>query len=364
MSRSPGLLLALASLAACAPAAPAPPGPPAPVTVATTARPAAPTAAVTASARREAPVTVARTPAAEAACQALVTASGRVLDRALLASEELRGDPLPDLRSSARGCLGATPWGVQLDDVAPAPCGPDGCAWVRWRLAFVAADGSTRLAAPERDRVGRQGLRLLAVDPAEGPAGGAWALVRRADAFVACGREALVADERSDVWKVSADQLVPHEAARRVAGGLGLRSARDVDGDGRVDLVTEGPYRAVVALACGGPDVAALLEGPELLAHALADGSFALDDAVAMAHQRRVCPGRPSSIVLASPKPALVLGAASRNVACARMLGASTDEVVRELTAARAQLCPGSGGGCDALTELTRWATLPPPVRW
>lgn len=298
------------------------------------------------------------------ACKALEASSTRVLDRALASSEELRGEPVPDLSRTPRGCLEGGPWAIEVESATATPC-QGSCARLRWRLVHVSNGGEVARGPSEDDRVGARGLRLGAVSFFDWDGDGEpEAFLRRGRASFGCGREGDPLDERGGIWTFHAGQVTPYEPARRAVGeGAGPQAVRDADGDGRPDLLSAGPFRAVVELACGTAGGTALLEGPELLARSRPDGGFAPDDEAAQAYLRRACPSAPSSLVLPSPKAALVLGATARNLACARAWGVSTERLREELEAGRAQLCPGEAGACAALVELKRWAGLPAPVR-
>jgi hypothetical protein len=90
----------------------------------------------------------------------------------------------------------------------------------------------------------------------------------------------------------------------------------DADGDGRPDLVDDRYFHAteVYSGLCG--DITDY--GPPVLLHSLPDGTFSLDDAVARGWARAQCPTKPT-------KPL-------ENVPCARIWGATEDEIVEEAT--------------------------------
>jgi hypothetical protein len=72
----------------------------------------------------------------------------------------------------------------------------------------------------------------------------------------------------------------------------------DVDGDGRPDLWTRGAYEGATITTCGGSD-----DDPAVpamfLQHALPDGRFSANDAVAQAALARACPSLPPVSLLA-----------------------------------------------------------------
>lgn len=138
------------------------------------------------------------------------------------------------------------------------------------------------------------------------------------------------------------------------ASGL-LVDLRDVDHDGRPDIIFHGPYVSF-------EDEITL--GPELLAHSLEGGQFSSDDAVAQQFAKRQCPQRPKPV-------AVTLGSRLDrtrtffNAACARIWGATTAEVrsaVREtsdaLNPSDADRWQDADGG-----PFDRWLQHTPPLR-
>lgn len=352
-------LLLLPLLAACS--APAPPAPaPAPRPAPGASRPAAPPAVLPPSP----PPAFARTPAAEASCKEIEASSRQAIDRALAASEELQGDPVPDLSRTPHGCLDHTPWALSIEGASPTPCKGGSCAFVRWRVAHVAPSGEVHAGPILQDLAGGHPLRIVHAFVYDWDGDGEPELfLRRSRAFLACGREAEVAEERADVWTFHSRRTELYEPARRVAGESGPLAVGDEDGDGRPDLRVEGPFRATVPLPCGAAGGAAVLAGHGWMARSLRGGEFSLTDDVARSEHRHACPGPPPSVVLPSPKPALVLGAAARSIACARAWGVSGEKLREELEAGRSLLCPDEPGRCAAFKELWRWTDLASPTR-
>jgi len=117
----------------------------------------------------------------------------------------------------------------------------------------------------------------------------------------------LLGVERGNVDVIDSNpRLTPESRIYVVRGGALLQEPpvpgaprviglRDVDGDGRSDLLTPGPFEAMVPNVHGTP---VRDHGPLLLAHATADGGYSMNDHVAVAHARRLCPKRPQSLTL------------------------------------------------------------------
>jgi hypothetical protein len=142
------------------------------------------------------------------------------------------------------------------------------------------------------------------------------------------------------------------------ARDLDVETLRDVDADGRPDVITYAPYSFPAGEApCGFRAFRA--HGPAFVAHALADGTFSRDDAIARAEALRACPSKPSTLV------ATVDGVedpqqTANDVACARMHGATIEEV-------DAAIDVGCGAQCGPLRRCVdasvwkRFAACDPP---
>lgn len=145
----------------------------------------------------------------------------------------------------------------------------------------------------------------------------------------------------------------------RRADGVEPEEARDVDGDGRPDLLTRAPYRGE---GDDSPsDFTYSMAGPALLAHSLADGGFSRDDAAARAHARTACPARLAAVF---PTGNEIGGS---HVVCARVWGVPAADVVRAIRARCASVQEAGSGNprrphCGDVRVLERWAALTPPV--
>jgi hypothetical protein len=144
------------------------------------------------------------------------------------------------------------------------------------------------------------------------------------------------------------------------AQGIDVAGVEDVDGDGRLDLLTPGPFPPDDEIVCG--DWKGSNDPPLLLAaHARGDGAFSFDDAAAIAYAKKECPRAPSSVIVDA-----FSFDNRRNVRCARLWGASPAAVgaaVRKTCRAEAKGCPPKSGECLHFATLTAWATAKPPLR-
>jgi len=111
---------------------------------------------------------------------------------------------------------------------------------------------------------------------------------------------------------------------------------RDVDGDGRPDIVHR-PYRKRVGSVFGfSLDE---IEDIPFVAHALPSGQFATDDDVARRFALTTCPARPKTIAVRRDGGTDLVDTA-RNVACARVWGDSAAAVLTGLGKACARYVP------------------------
>lgn len=147
---------------------------------------------------------------------------------------------------------------------------------------------------------------------------------------------------RGRVWTVKDGKLVLYDPARPYL----VRGVRDVDGDGRPDLLWAGPWPTFRTVEPATPG---------LVLHALATGGFSRDDAVAARHASEGCRPAPTSL-LPTTSPAK----AALHAACARLAGRTADDVVAALEAAHLE---GLAEGFVDLDDLRAVARTPPPLR-
>lgn len=140
-------------------------------------------------------------------------------------------------------------------------------------------------------------------------------------------------------------------------GAVDIEEVEDVDGDGRPDLVTRGPYGAITMDDAFGNSWPA---GPVLfLAHALPDGTFRVGDPVSIAYTRAKCPSRPA---LSFREEDLQFAhGAEEAVVCARLWGAAEAEVRRAWTAACVRPADADTGGMPCGTWAKELAAVAPP---
>jgi len=152
--------------------------------------------------------------------------------------------------------------------------------------------------------------------------------------------------------------VAPYPAAK----GIDVAAVEDVDGDGRPDLLTAGPFPPDPEIVCG--DWKGSNDPPLLLAaHARGDGTFSFDDAAAIAYAKKECPEPPKAIIVDTYSFDNL-----RNVRCARLWGASP----AALTAAIRKTCrlppkktgcPPSKGECLHFDTMIGWAKATLPLR-
>lgn len=170
----------------------------------------------------------------------------------------------------------------------------------------------------------------------------------------------------ANVWKVVGNEVVPYPPT----ASLQLAGFRDVDADGLPDLVLQTPFQGQIA-RCGGDRAITIEVGPELILHALRDGTFVADD-VSYAELRKTCPAAPHPIV---PRTAAGIDndELRKRIACAAVWGKPAADLERELRAA----CPkphvpawdpldcayeGTLRKCFNFEMLQSWARATPPL--
>jgi hypothetical protein len=146
---------------------------------------------------------------------------------------------------------------------------------------------------------------------------------------------------------------------------------RDVDGDGRPDLIGHLNYSSDQLISCGS-GFEGRLSGPNLLWHSVVGGKFEAADDAAKAFARTSCGAKPEAGKVfageARDQESNYAGydlLAARGL-CARMWGVSAADLRREMPKT-----PGLTGKCDSgevvplrgqtRTVLSQWLSKPPP---
>ena len=141
--------------------------------------------------------------------------------------------------------------------------------------------------------------------------------------------------------------------------------AVDVDGDGLSDLWLR-PYDGAGTVNCLG-NTDAHLHGIEFLAHAQRGGTFSTGDTVALSSLAAVCPAKPKPLVAHAANGSVDQARTGTHVVCARVRGASADEVVQALkdecpSFDQPSSCVKQGSEKACAPWLVEWAALDPPA--
>jgi hypothetical protein len=166
---------------------------------------------------------------------------------------------------------------------------------------------------------------------------------------------------RGRVWTARPAGIELFAPARNFA----IEDVRDVDHDGHPDLISRGPYAAFAKLTCGSEEPYPV-SGPPLLAHGVANGEFSWSDAAASDFARKDCPSLPNPVLVVekkhAPKGSVDFAASARNLACARLWGATSAQLTAEVAKRCARASSSGCGRCDDRALLESWARLPAPL--
>ncbi len=156
----------------------------------------------------------------------------------------------------------------------------------------------------------------------------------------------------SHVLTFKSGNLSPYSAAPNAI----VLSAKDIDGDGRMDLITRGPFASVAMKNINGSD---LLMAPAIFAaHSLKDGTFSSTDDASKAFTQQSCPSKPT-LDLKDAKDSSKLDDLALEVVCARVWGLTEQEIVAEWK----KTC-GDGDGGDPISCQSwpkKMAAISPP---
>ncbi len=297
-------------------------------------------------------------PAVTAACRALELVANQ---RAAAAWGEFGRRPPPSPAASLDGAAPcrAGPWGawaLSLDAVeigstvvgSPAPTG-------RWRLRFITPSGAALTAANASELTfGPIGSDRHTVDLRFSDLDGDGVpevFVRRAST-----RGTTLAQRTLQVFTIRGGAVSPYAPAQPFSTASDVE---DRDGDGLQDLVSTTVYTSPDAWCQSrvGP-----LEALSHFARAQRDGTWRVDDPIALGLLRLACPQIDGALYRAEELTrdrgdAYV--ALARRVACARLSGASPEDISRRITAdlhgAEADRCVTP----DALTDFARSMNVP-----
>ena len=163
------------------------------------------------------------------------------------------------------------------------------------------------------------------------------------------------------IWTVHAGAIRLYPPARSFI----VEEIRDVDGDGRPDIITHEPYFGWATINCGSQDSYPVY-GPALLVHSLPDGTFSGADAQAMLFAKGECAVKPSAVIVIveNVQPELIaFRRSAKNVACARLWGVD-EQTLRAEIALRCYAPEEDCAPCDNRDLLDKWASMEPPFRF
>ncbi len=250
-------------------------------------------------------------------------------------------------------------WALQATDLAKVDCGGAECARLALEVVHVADDGKVATASAGDAIVFEPGkLRVMTPTLYDWDGDGHVDAFLRWEAEPPAGAAAPAeAKPSTGMWSFAGGKVAPYAGIT----GITVERTTHADNDARPDLLYMGPYAARLPKQCGLVSCPTRLAGPGFVAHATDGGKFALDDAVALDSAKKACPNPPADVVALAGEN-VDIGRTARNVACARVLGRSAEEVGKQLTAAKAKLCVSGKGPCSAFEALGRWAKATPPI--
>ncbi len=300
-------------------------------------------------------------PVISGACRAMTDASKRKLDDAKTARA-----CTPDLDKATLACRtssnGAT-WGLRVDDVvdlSPSADASDACptGWLV-RLVHIDVNGVETALVPGISATQRAHTYDvgggLALDDATFFD---WDGDGEDELFVRGIRGAAdhPTEQRSTVWTFhTADagaRIQPYAAATNLAPAgqaLTITDVRDVDGDGRPDLLAT--FFGV------GPDAPPTTH--QFMAHSLDGGAFSLRDAAAVAFAQKQCPSDPN-LDLATKSPSDFDDTLADAIACALLWGHTPKEEAAALAKGCAAARAADAGVCPVWAQ--RMVQTKPPL--
>jgi hypothetical protein len=132
---------------------------------------------------------------------------------------------------------------------------------------------------------------------------------------------------------------------------LAANELRDVDGDNRPDLILDSPFSTSIPCT-----LSAELHGPALIAHALPNGTFSINDSVALDYLKKQCPSKPT-LKKVPTNNIDAYGKLLLQSACALFWGAAPSAVHKQI------LSPPKGEGCRYEdNDVEEWLNTKVPV--
>jgi hypothetical protein len=224
-------------------------------------------------------------PAPKPMCPALVATTKAAFDRAVVDWYGDAGAPSSPIGFCADSDAGA--WLVDL----PSALGPDAptaqyALEARYVVTFVRRDG-TRVQHVPKETLANYGVRTSPTPFTHDYDGdGTPELYVETKEDGDEGHEA----NQIELLTFKGGSIAPYASASTIE----IESAKDVDGDGAPDLITLAGYDETLEGCASGFPYDRL--EPMFVAHAHADGTFSLDDAVAKAHAATWCTAAPTTI--------------------------------------------------------------------
>lgn len=162
------------------------------------------------------------------------------------------------------------------------------------------------------------------------------------------------------MWRFAKGKVSQVDTPNRIVG------VSDVDSDGRLDLLTDGPFYAQYTTnECGSVTIDTTTNGEFLVMHALPGGAFSATDAIARQFAATQCSVPPVESDFRGEQNCLSCDALPALVRCARLWGRDSDSLRRLLDTAYAECRNVSWEPLDGLSfsqsQAFEWAKTTPP---
>jgi hypothetical protein len=160
------------------------------------------------------------------------------------------------------------------------------------------------------------------------------------------------------VYSYQRGSVLPYPRLRPFeSGGI---VAEQLDTDGRPDVGDYGPFLAWLPDHCGRGECPRRIVGPRFFLHSNSDGSFSAADEETDGVIRKKCEHTPMEVVV-DVRTASGKRQTAQNVACARVRGDTTEEIVAQLNEYKSEMCEDTQTTCALFTTLVGWAQATPP---